>query len=261
MNLGRRRTIPSERDLAAFADGSMPAAQRGRVERALSESPELRAAVAAQQRVLGAIDSAVRERAPSSLRARVNLLQPAARRGGAGRMGVLLAASAVGACAAAVVAVVIVLGGQTVAPTVAQAAVLNTRAPQAGVAEPAVDNGTLPAVRAAGLTYPYWEDHFGYRARGVRLDLLGGRRITTVYYLRGSSRVAYEIVSGSPLRLGGRTSTTERQGVRLWTMHTRSGLVVTWLRHGHTCILIGAATGMPALLRLAAWREGGRVPY
>ncbi len=37
MSLGRRRSIPNERDLAAFADGSMPAAQRGRVERALSE--------------------------------------------------------------------------------------------------------------------------------------------------------------------------------------------------------------------------------
>ncbi len=217
--------------------------------------------MAAQRRFLGAVDSAARERAPSSLRARVSLLQPGARRSGSGGLRVLWAASAVGVGAAAVVAVVLVMGGQTVAPTVAQAAVLNLRAPQAHVRQRAANHGALPAVRAAGLTYPYWEDHFGYRATGVRYDRLGGRRITTVYYLRGPSRVAYEIVSGTPLQLGGQTRSAERQGVRLRTMNTRSGLVVTWLRHGHTCILVGAATGMPTLLRLAAWHQGGRVPY
>ena len=70
----RRRNGPSDRDLAAFADGSLPAAKRHQVEQAVSASRELRAAVGAQQHVLGAIDSAARERAPSSLRARVRLI-------------------------------------------------------------------------------------------------------------------------------------------------------------------------------------------
>jgi hypothetical protein len=261
MSLGRRSGNPSERDLASFADGSMPAAQRGKIERALSDSPELRSAVAAQRRVLSAIDAASRERAPSSLRAQVSLIRAPGRRRGPGRLGVMLAASAVAAGTAAVVAVVLVLGGQAVAPTVAQAAILNARLPQGRVAEPPTDRGILPSVRAAGLTYPYWQDRFGYRAVGVRYDRLAGRRITTVFYRRGSSRVAYEIVSGGPLRLGGHAWSTVRQGVRLWAMETRSGLVVSWLRHGHTCILIGAATGQPVLLHLAAWDRGGRVPY
>src|SRR5579863_8171564 len=110
MSLGRRRGNPSERELAAFADGSMPAASRGKIERALAESPELRAAVAAQQRVLSAIDAASRERAPHSLRAQVSLIRPPGRPRGLGRAGVVLAASAVAAGAAAVVAVVLVVG-------------------------------------------------------------------------------------------------------------------------------------------------------
>jgi hypothetical protein len=262
MNLGRRqRDTPSERDLAAFADGSMPAAQRARVERALSASPQLRASVAAQQRALSAMEIAARERAPSSLRARVSLVQRPARRRSAGGRGVVLASSAVVAGGAAVVAVVISLGGGTVAPTVAQAATLTGLAPQAAVKEPGRDRGILPNVRAVGLTYPYWKDRFGYRAVGVRYDRLGGRRITTVFYAHRSSRVAYVIVSGSPLPIGAHAWNTERQGVKIWVTTSGTGMVVSWLRDGHTCILTGAGTQLPALLRLVAWHEGGRIPY
>ena len=261
MTLGRRRQTPTERDLAAFADGSLPAARRHQVEEALAGSPQLRAAVADQRRVLGAIDAAARERAPGSLRARVALAQPPPRRRRESRLRLVLASSAMAACAAAVVAVVLAAGGATVGPTVAQAAVLVGRPSQARVPEPRVDHGTLPGVSAAGLTYPYWEDHFGYRATGVRYDRLDGHRVTTVFYRRGASRVAYEIVSGGPLGVGARTWMSERQGVKLWALRTRKGLVVTWTRHGHTCIVIGTGTSLPVLLRLAAWHEGGQVPY
>ena len=168
----------------------------------------------------------------------------------------------VGAGAAAVVAVVVLVGGGTAEPTVAQAAVLTSRAPQLGVAEPVADRQTLPGVRAAGLTYPYWEDHFGYKAHGVRRDSLDGRQVTTVFYGRGASQVAYEIVSGPPLRQGGPVATTATlQGVRLWSMPTPAGQAVSWMRDGHTCILISSHTDLTALLHLAAWHQGGRVPY
>jgi hypothetical protein len=256
-----RRNTPSERDLAAFADGSLPAARRRQVEEALAASPELRSAVAAQQQVLGAIDAAARERAPSSLRARVRLAQPPPRRRRAGRVGVIALGSALAASPAAAMVVVLAVGSGTVAPTVAQAAVLTGRAPQAVVGEPVVDRGTLPGVSAAGLTYPYWEDHFRYHAVGVRHDELGGRKITTVFYRHGSSRVAYAIVSGAPLRLGAKAWSSKLQGVKLWATQTSHGLVVSWLRNGHTCILIGSHTALPAMYRLAAWHQGGRVPY
>jgi hypothetical protein len=259
--IGRHRDTPSDRDLAAFADGSLPAARRSQVEQALSTSPALRADVAAQQRALRAIDAAATQRAPASLRARVTLVQPPPRRAGPSRLGAGLTTAVVGVGAAAVVAVVVVLGGGAASPTVAQAAALTARLPQTTVSEPAVDHGVLPGVRAAGLTYPYWEDRFGYRARGVREDGLAGRRVTTVFYGRGASRVAYEIVSGPPLLQGGKGSGTELQGVRLWTMRTGSGLVVSWLRNGHTCILIGSGTPVSTMLNLAAWHQGGRIPY
>jgi hypothetical protein len=257
----RRQHTPTDRDLAAFADGSLPAARRGQVEQALSESPQLRSAVAAQRQVLRTIDAAAGERAPSSLRARVALAQPPPRRVGPSRLAGALGTVVVGAGAAAVVAVVVVVGGGTAAPTVAQASVLTSRAPQTAVAEPVVDQGTLPGVRAVGLTYPDWEDHFGYRARGVRRDSFNGRLVTTVFYTRGASQVAYEIVSGSPLRQGGIASITRLNGVKLWSMATPAGRAVSWLRDGHMCILIGSNTSQSALQSLAAWREGGREPY
>jgi hypothetical protein len=260
MILGRRGDTPTERDLAAFADGTLPAGRRGQVEQALSDSPRLRATVSAQRQALKAIEAAAAERAPSSLRARVALAQPPARRAGRSRFAAVLGTAVVGAGAAAVVAVVVVVGG-TAGPTVAQAAVLTSRPPQVSVPEPKLDQGTLPGVRAVGLTYPYWEDHFGYRARGVRHDSLDGRQVTTAFYARGASRVAYEIVSGSPLRQGGGWWQTELQGVQLWTTNTPSGLVVSWVRDGHTCILIGSHTQAATLQNLAAWHEGGRIPY
>jgi hypothetical protein len=246
--------------LAAFADGTLPAARRGQVEEAVSDSRRLRAAVAAQRQALRAIDAAARERAPASLRASLALAQPSARRVGPGRLAATLATALVGVGAAAVVTVVVVVGGGT-APTVAQAAVLTSRMPQLTVAEPGVDNGTLPGVRAVGLTFPYWEDHFGYKARGVRTVTLGGRLVKTVFYSRGASQVAYEIVSGPPLRQGGQVSTTELQNVKLSLMATSSGQVVSWLRDGHTCILIGSNTPVSTLQDLASWHEGGRIPY
>lgn len=256
----RRRYTPTDRDLAAFADGSLPAARRRQVEEAVSDSRRLRSAVAAQRQALRAIDAAARERAPASLRASLALAQPPARRVGPSRLAAAFGTAVVGAGAAAVVAVVVLVGGET-APTVAQAAVLTSRVPQMQVAEPAVDHGTLPGLRAVGLTFPYWEDHFGYKARGVRTDTLGGRRVKTVFYSRGASRVAYEIVSGPPLRQGGRVSSTVLQDVKLWSMATDSGQVVSWLRDGHTCILIGSNTPVSTLQNLAAWHEGGRIPY
>src|SRR4051794_4606300 len=102
----RHRHTPTDRDLAAFADGSLSAARRGQVEQALSDSPQLRASVAAQRRVLTAIDAASTGRAPASLRARVALAQPPARRSRPSRLGAVLGTALVGAGAAAVVAVV-----------------------------------------------------------------------------------------------------------------------------------------------------------
>ena len=47
-----------------------------------------------------------------------------------------------------------------------------------------VKPGQLFAYRVAGLPFPYWEDHFNWRAAGARDDRIAGRFMTTVLYRR-----------------------------------------------------------------------------
>lgn len=259
----RHRQRPTERELAALADGSLPAAKRMRVERAVAASPELQALVAAQRRALTAIDQAADQRAPAALRARLALMERP-RRGGQvapARSSLRRARMlSLGAVAAAVVAAVLVvsLGGGVSAPTVADAAVLATRPAMAPVPSGATNQPTV-GVRAAGLAFPYWGDQFGFRAVGVRHDRLDGRATTTVFYERGGERVAYTIVAGEPLSFGAHTQGSVWNGVRVWSLSAHGMRVATWLRHDHSCVLAGRNVPLTVLVSLASWRGDGRV--
>jgi hypothetical protein len=246
----RRPGRPSESELAAFVDGRLPAERRAQVEEALSSSPKLQASVDAQQRVLSALDGAAGERAPTALRARLVLARPGDHEPARRRLGFLVTGAAVATAVA--VGALVLGGGGLVSPTVVQASLLSTRVAQSPVAKPPGDRGPLPGVRAAGLTFPYWQDKFGYRSTGVRYDRLGSRTATTVFYARGASRVAYGIVSGPPLRLGAAAARSRWGGLVLRSLRTRGGAVVTWTRDGHTCVLTGAGTPVSTLVRLAS---------
>ena len=111
------------------------------------------------------------------------------------------------------------------------------------------------------IYFPNWANTLGWRASGTRTDRIGGRSAITVYYRRGPSRVAYEIVSGPPLKLGQPAGTVTRGGVVFRTLKSSRGPIVTWVRDGHTCVLLGSGTAVPVMLSLASYREGGRVPY
>lgn len=260
MSILRRASTPSERELVGLADGSLRGQRRAEVEHAVDENPRLRAAVDAQRRVLKAIEHTATEPAPHALRARLALAHPPSRPKARNRVRGLAAVgtAALGAVAAGVI-VGISSGGAVAQASVLQAARVSTRAPQLAVNVP-IQGHALPAIQADGLSYPYW-DRFGFNATGVRYDRLGGRRVTTVFYARGSSRVAYEIVSGSPLELGGPAANTWHHDLLLQSLRSQQGPVVTWVRHGHTCVLVGQHTALPVLLKLAAWRDGGRIPY
>src|SRR5436309_16098956 len=95
----RRRDRPSERDLAALADGSLAPARRARVERALAASPERQAELHEQRVALAAVRDLSSERAPAALRARVALARPARRP--ARRIGALVFAGTAAVTAAA----------------------------------------------------------------------------------------------------------------------------------------------------------------
>jgi hypothetical protein len=260
-----RRTVPTERDLLALADGSLPASRRVRVERAVAESPEMQAILAAQRRALAAIDDAASERAPVSLRARLELLrEPQQRRRRTTQWATvprLVPAGGLAAAAVAAVAVVLTVGGGVQGPTVAQAAVLATRAP---VAAAPPQNGRSPSLKgltAAGLPFPYWEDWSGFRAVGVRHDSFDGRQATTVFYRRGNARVAYTILSGSPLAAGAATTSTAEYGVVVRALTAHGMKVATWLRRDHTCVLSASNVSSSVLVRLASWRGDGKLPY
>lgn len=246
---------PSESELAALADGSLSERRRTRVEALVAGSPELQAVVREQRAALDAIHHAAVP-APSRLRARVGRAGPLA--APPRSWGFVPALASAGVIAAVVAVVLATIGSSS--PTLAQAASLATR--PARSAAPAGNRGALlPRVRAAGLPYPYWEDKFGWRASGVRRDRLSGRSATTVFYSDAGLSVGYTIVSGRALTAPAGSRVTVRDGVRIEVFRMGSRTAVTWLRRGHTCVLSGAGVPGTMLVRLAAWRGSGAIPY
>jgi hypothetical protein len=259
----RRRSSALERDLARLADGTLQGRRRELLGRLLDRSPELQRRLEEQRRARAAVrSSAARERAPFALRVRHRALTVRPGRGaGSGlrlRLGLGLAGSL-----AALAAILALLTSGPAGPTVALAATVATRPAVARVSEPPDDSVRLPRLRAAGLPFPYWEDRFGWRATGARTDRIDGRVMTTVFYAKGSGRIAYTIVSGRPLAPGAspvRTLTLAR--TELATFKSDGGQhIVTWTRRGHTCVLSGRDVPVKALLELAAWRAHGQIPY
>lgn len=282
MLLERRHLRATERDLARLADGSLAAKRRSRVERLVAASAELQSRLRDQRCAVVAVQTTLAERAPLALRTDPSALAVERRarsralaasrtgrarttsnplagrlRAGSRRIGVAFAGTAV-----TVVCLVIAFGGGQAAPTVAQAATIAARSPTSTVTDPPEDQVTLPRLRAAGLPFPYWEDRFGWVATGAREDRVGGRVLTTVFYRRAGHRLAYTIVSGAPVSDGSSARALERDRVALRILSAAGDQrIVTWLRRGHTCVLSGVGTPVNALVKLAAWRGHGAIPY
>ena len=256
MRVPGRHPRATERDLARLADGTLDSSRRDAVERSVADSRELQLRVRDQRRAIDAVRTHTGERAPLALRLRRRALAPA---GGRGRSP-LFALALTGALGAFVWALVAVGGGQS-ALTVADAATLAARPAAAAVLEPADDHATLPDLRAAGLPFPYWEDHFGWKATGVRGDAVAGRALTTVFYRNDGRRIAYTIVPGTRLPVVPGAETIIRSGVVVHVSTDDRRLIVTWLRRGHTCVLSGVDVPLSTLTALAVWRSHGAVPY
>jgi anti-sigma factor RsiW len=246
--IGRKRQL-SDRDLAALADGSLPASRRPRVERAVAASPQLQADLSAQRRALAALAEAADERAPSALRARLELARdPRPRRALPRRGWTAIPVAAVAAAAA----IVLTVGSGPGAPTVAAAATLAFRAPLHPAGGVAANSDTLTWPTAGGLAFPDWRREYGFNATGARTDRLGDRVAATVFYNQGGARIAYTIVSGHALAAGAPASESMVGGTRMWSYTSKGRAIVTWLRGGHTCVLSGAPALLSELQRLAA---------
>ena len=240
------------RELAAYADGSLEQARIAAIARRIEQSPALAELVDGQLRALEYVQASVVP-APASLRAAISAARaPASRRRLAVRGGALAAAAA-----ALAVVLVITLPGGGAAPSVAQAVALANR----GVAQPPpgrdVANSQMLASAVDGVHYPYWED-FGWQTRGARDDRIGRRAAVTVYYADARDHwIAYTIVGGGPLSVPAGAGHQTLAGTRFAVFSAGSRTVVTWLRHGHSCVLSGVGVPATTMLKLAAWHGRG----
>jgi anti-sigma factor RsiW len=246
-------------ELAAFADGSLPARRRAKVAAAVERSPQMRALLDEQRAALAAV-RAVDVPAPARLRSRVesSLPHPASR---PRWRGLALPAGIAAATAAAVLLAVLVIPGGGSGPTVAEAAALSNRGPSAPAPPPDRGEPNLLVASVDGVAFPDYLEMFGWRASGERADDLDERTTRTVFYERGHDRIAYTIVSGEQLEWPPDWKQTRREGVELRSTQSDGKTTVTWLRDGRTCVLSGADVPREELLALAAWKGEGTVSF
>jgi hypothetical protein len=168
------------------------------------------------------------------------------------------AVAALAAITAAVVLVLVLAGGGAPALTLRQTSALTLRAAtMTAPAESSVHPRQL-AVAVDGVAFPYWEDRFGWRSTGARVDRLGGRTVTTVFYSDGRGRrIGYAIVAGThaPAVSGG--TIAWRDGTAFRLTRENGAPVVTWMRDGRLCVVSGRDVDSATLLALASWSDGG----
>ena len=210
--------------------------------------------------LIGAIDV----RAPQALHERVQQLVDGAAKDqrAARRLPPWLAPpvrrSVLGSIAAlAVLAVVLVValsGGGSERLTVSDTAALTLRAPtMAAPQESPRARGELTAA-VGGLAFPYWEYAFGYHASGARTDHLGGRAVTTVFYVNDrGQRVGYAIAANGPMPSAGGGVVQWREGRAYHVLSEGATQVVTWVRDGHLCVIAARGVPVATLVSLASW--------
>jgi hypothetical protein len=236
-------------ELAALADGTLPAARRA--ELLARASPAQRESLERQRAALASVRALEVVHAPAALRGSIEGSIGAAPQRVRRRAARLRLAGA-GALAAAVVLVLAFGGGGAHTPTALEAT--RVALEPATAASPAEDphDRALLAISVEGLPFPYWGGARGWPTAGARTDRLDGRTITTIFYAAGGRRIGYAIVAGTPLALPSAGAVVDRGGVRFHVLDAAGATVVTWRAAGHTCIL--AARGVPAhtLLELAS---------
>jgi anti-sigma factor RsiW len=259
MRFSRRSETPEEA-LAALADGSLAGDRRAALEARVAGTPELAGLLAEQERAVALVRGAADEvAAPASLRARVEAERR--RKVPRARSRPFAFAGGIAVAAAVVLVLALTLPGGAGGPSVAEAAALTTR--PATDPAPAV-SPTAPKLlqKAVGdVPFPNWLEKFGWRATGVRTDTVGGRDATTVFYEKEGKRIGYTIVAGDPLDVPEGATPARREGVDLAALELDGREVVTWERGGFTCILSGDLVDRETLVKLAAWRGQGDVPF
>jgi hypothetical protein len=167
----------------------------------------------------------------------------------------LLAATALAAVTAAVLAIALSGGGGNAPISLREASAPTLRAATASAPSESVGNRGQLAAAVDGVSFPYWEERFGWRSTGARSDRVAGHAMTTVFYADARGRrIGYAIVAGTPPRIGG--GVVAWRGKVPYRLSFENGApVVTWLRDGHLCVVSGRGVSGATLLRLASWSE------
>jgi hypothetical protein len=212
-------------------------------------------------------------RAPASLHERVQALIDERSRGertgpqregaparAAGRRRLLpaLAGGLAAAVVAGVVVAAIALSGGSGAPSAVTAASRLTLsgATLAAPAKSVSDRANL-AASVDGVSFPYWEESFGWRSTGARTDTLGGRTVQTVFYTDAAGRrIGYAIVGGTPPLPTGGGRVQWRDGHAYRVLRINGAPAVVWLRDGRLCVVSGRGVDAATLLALASWHQG-----
>jgi hypothetical protein len=241
--------------LLALVDGTLaPEEHRAAMQR-VAASAQLRQALAEQARVASLLRSA-HPTAPPAVRRRVDELHHERPRFQPGSS-VTLA----GALAAVLAALVLAVAGRTVGPGVSDAVALGRLRPDQPAPRVLAPDRALLDREVAGVRFPNWHAELGWKASGMRTDELKGREAVTVFYDHMGHRVAYTVLTGDALAPPRRAHRVRLRGIELTAFRDGTRHVVTFRRHGHTCVLSGDVTHAGTLLRLASWRAHGAVGF
>jgi hypothetical protein len=175
------------------------------------------------------------------------------------RLRIALGGAVAVAAAGIALALVLTLPGDVPGgPTIVEAAELASRPPTTPPPRRDASHPKLLTTHVDGASYPYWDD-IKWPVAGTRVDDLDGRRVTTVYYDRAGKRVGYQIIPGK--RVAPPVATEQRtiNGTVYRTFKANDKTIVTWVRHGHTCVLSARNVPTDVLFKLASWNGGGQV--
>lgn len=220
---------PSDREIAALADGTLGAERRREIENQIAGSEQIRESIGEQR---AAVDLARELDVPAPDRLRAQVAEMAAERAPRRRRSSVAIGGAVGAAAAVFIALVLVLGGGGAsAPTVDQVVTASNAGPlMAAPGEDPATPGKL-ALGVGGVRFPYWEEDHGWKATGARSETVEGRKANTVFYENDSGgSLTYTIVDGSPIDTLADPGDYDLTG----SGDTRR---IVWRNGGHTCII------------------------
>jgi hypothetical protein len=256
-----RREEVREDELAALADGSLPHERRAAVEERVRASPELASLLDEQRSAVSAIRGAAAEvEAPAALRRRIEA-ERARRRAPRSRRPLGIALGFAAATAALVALVLVALPESAGGPSVAEAATLAVLPASEPAPSPLADEPKLLDADVEGVVFPSWDSKFGWQTTGAREDEIAGRETKTVFYEKDGKRIAYTIVGGNALDVPDGARPTRREGTELHVFESGDRTVVTWERDGNTCVLSGVGVPTETLVKLAAWKGMGAVPF